>query len=191
MLSVNALSGGIFLGGNAVMVEFIDVISVLVTIPLVAKLSKNYSTSFPGSFISPPQRGEGRKTLAQAGHVSWWQIYLHGRGPNLWKYCRRCCLLPPTINRLSGQPWKTLFRFRSEDLSYQVHCFQHLEQNCIWKLWKDKNVKLWRLILFDTRCLIHKTCSVAALLNKKRTVLVLLFALPMAWASIKLTNWVV
>ena len=92
------------------------------------------TTSFPGSFISPPQGSEGIKTLDQAGHVSWCQIYLHGRGPILSKYCRRYCLLPPTINQLSGQPWKTLFRFRSEDLSYQVHCFQHLYLNWIWKL---------------------------------------------------------
>ena len=46
------------------------------------------------------------------------------------------------LNRLSGQPWKALFRFRSEDLSYQVHCFQHLKLNWVWELWKDKNVKL-------------------------------------------------
>ena len=42
-----------------------------------------------------PKASEGRKTLVQAGHVSWWQIYIHGRGPSLWNYCRRCCLLPP------------------------------------------------------------------------------------------------
>ena len=46
------------------------------------------------------------------------------------------------LNRLSGQPWKALFRFRSEDLSYQVHCFQHLKLNWVWKLRKHKNVKL-------------------------------------------------
>ena len=125
------------------------------------------ATSFAGSFISPPQGSEGRKTLVQAGHVSWWQICLHGRGPNLSKYCCRYCLFPPTINRLSGQPWKTLFRFRSHGLSYQVHCYQHLKLNCVWKLRKDKNVKLWLLILFDTRCLLHITCSVTVLLNKK------------------------
>ena len=62
------------------------------------------------------------------------------------------------LNRVSGQSWKALFRFRSEDLSYQVHCFQHLKLNWTWKLWKDKNIK-------------HTTCSVAVLLNKKRTVL--------------------
>ena len=28
------------------------------------------------------------------------------------------------LNRLSGQQWKALFRFRSERLSYQVHCFE-------------------------------------------------------------------
>ena len=38
-------------------------------------------TWFPGSFISPPQGSDGRKTLVQAGHVSWWQIYLHGGVP--------------------------------------------------------------------------------------------------------------
>ena len=38
------------------------------------------------------------------------------------------------LNCLSGQPWKALFRFRSEDLSYQVHCFQHLKLNWIWTL---------------------------------------------------------
>ena len=69
------------------------------------------------------------------------------------------------LNRLSGQPWKALFRFRSEDLSYQVHCFQHLKLNWVWKLRKHKNVKLKRVILFDTRCLLHTTCSVAVLLN--------------------------
>ena len=46
------------------------------------------------------------------------------------------------LNRLSGKPRKALFRFRSEDLSKQVHCFQHLKLNCVWKLSKDKNVKL-------------------------------------------------
>ena len=46
------------------------------------------------------------------------------------------------LNRLSGQPWKALFRFRSEDMSYQVHCFQHLKLNWVWKLWKDKKVKV-------------------------------------------------
>ena len=45
---------------------------------------------------SPHAKGsEGRETLVQAGHVSWWQIYLQGRGPNFSKYCRRCCLLRP------------------------------------------------------------------------------------------------
>ena len=38
------------------------------------------------------------------------------------------------LNRLSGQPWIALFRFRSEDLSYQVHCFQHLKLNWVWEL---------------------------------------------------------
>ena len=46
------------------------------------------------------------------------------------------------LNRLSGQPWKALFRFCREDLSYQVHCFKTLKLNCVLKLWKDKNVKL-------------------------------------------------
>ena len=46
------------------------------------------------------------------------------------------------LNRLSGQPWKALFRFRSEDLSYQIHCFQHLKRNWVCKLLKDKTVKL-------------------------------------------------
>ena len=31
------------------------------------------------------------------------------------------------LNRPSGQPWNALFRFRSEDLSYQINCFQHLK----------------------------------------------------------------
>ena len=44
------------------------------------------------------------------------------------------------------------------------------------------------MILFATRCLLHTTCSVAVLLNKRRSVL---FALPMALVSIKLTDWVV
>ena len=38
------------------------------------------------------------------------------------------------------------------------------------------------MILFDTRCLLHTTCSLEVCLNEKRTVL--LFALP------KLTDWV-
>ena len=38
------------------------------------------------------------------------------------------------LNQLSEQPWKALFRFRSEDLSYQVHCFQHLKLNWVWEL---------------------------------------------------------
>ena len=41
-----------------------------------------------------PKRSEKGKALVQAGHVSWWQIYLHWRGHNLSEYCLRCRLLP-------------------------------------------------------------------------------------------------
>ena len=50
---------------------------------------------------------------------------------------------------------------------------------------KDKNVKLKRVVIFDKR---YTTCSVAVLpiIKKERTVL--LFALSMAWVSIKFTD---
>ena len=41
-----------------------------------------------------PKGSERRKTLVQAGHVSWWQIYHHGRGPICQSFGRSCCLLP-------------------------------------------------------------------------------------------------
>ena len=53
-----------------------------------------------------PKGSEGGKSLVQAGHMSWRQIYLHGRGSNLSKYCRRFCLLPPKPALWHGQLWK-------------------------------------------------------------------------------------
>ena len=87
-----------------------------------------------------PKGSEGRKTLVQAGTCLGNKFIFKG-GVLIYQsiVAAAVCYL---LNRLPGQPWKALFRFRSEDLSYQVHCFQHLKLNWIWKLWKDKNVKL-------------------------------------------------
>ena len=98
-------------------------------------------TSFPGSFISPPQRERGKKEGAKGwSHVLVTNLS-SSEGVPIYQsiVAAAVCYL---LNRLFGQPWKALFQFRSEDLSYQVHCFQHLKLNWVWKLWKDKNVKL-------------------------------------------------
>ena len=41
----------------------------------------------------PTQKG-AREERPWFRLVTWWQIYLHGWGPNLSDCCRRCCLLP-------------------------------------------------------------------------------------------------
>ena len=84
MLSVNALSGGIFRGGNAVMVEFIDVISVH---------SRHHTTRcqtfqelvnlVPRVFHLPTPKERGKKDPGSGWSRVLVTNYPHGRGPNL------------------------------------------------------------------------------------------------------------
>ena len=85
------------------------------------------STSFPGSFISPLQGPLFRLVTCLADKF----IFIGGFPIYQSIVAAAVCYLQ---NRVSGQPWKALFQFRSEDLSYQVHCFQHLKLNWVWKL---------------------------------------------------------
>ena len=68
-----------------------------------------------------PKGREGWKTLVQAAHVSWWQIYLHGRGLSLSKYCRRWCHIQ---NLLSGQSFDFAAKLYHIRLLY---CLQHFK----------------------------------------------------------------
>ena len=66
--------------------------------------------------LSPhPKESEGRKTLVQAGHVSRWQIIFMGGVPIYQSIATATVCYLQT--RLSKQPWKAPFRFRSENLS--------------------------------------------------------------------------
>ena len=97
-------------------------------------------TSSPGSFIFPtPKRArEERHYFRLVTCLGDKFIFMGGVPIYQSIVAAAVCYL---LNRLSGQPWKALFRFRSEYLSYQEHCFQHLKLNWVWKLRKDKNVK--------------------------------------------------
>ena len=106
------------------------ILRIVLQIPLHLLLILIAQISFPGSFIFP----------VQASQMSWWQIYLHWRCPNLSMYCRRCCLLPP--KRALWATMESSLSISHRRFLISSTLFQHLKLNWVWKLRKDKNVKL-------------------------------------------------
>ena len=89
-------------------------------------------------------------------------------------------ILPARVaNRTQNSPHTA----RSRSLPYNKSIYWILLQSGC----HTRSQGLSCVILSDTRWLLHTTCSVAVLLSKT----VLLFALQMAWLSIKLSDWVV
>ena len=84
-------------------------------------------------------------------------------------------------NRLSEQPWKAIFQFPSEALSCLVHSFAFsiAFERCEYQIITCDYLRHATYNLFSRSTFNYK---------KERTVL--LFALPIAWVSVKFTDWV-
>ena len=142
---------------------------------LAPGLANARPTSFPESFISPPQRERGKEDPGSG----WSRVLVTNlfswEGSQFIRLSSRLVFVRSKPDSL-GNLGKLSFDFATK--LYHIYYVAFNSWNWVWKLWKDENVKLWLVILFDTRCLLHRICSIALLLNEKRTVM--LFALPMA-----------
>ena len=98
--------------------------------------------------LSPPF---AKERPVQVGHMSSWQIYLQGRAPSFSEYMSH----PKPTSFLFGQLWELSFYFAANSRLYHIYYNAFNLWNWVSKLSEDKNVELWRVILFDTRCLLQ------------------------------------